>query len=238
VAVLCIPAARIDHRAARGASTDGDQVPVKKLRVLLECRPLLALAAAVTLFHLGNAAMLPLYGMAVVVAHGNPFTTVASTVVVAQAVMIVASLAAMRIAERRGYWVAILIAFLALPIRALVAAAVITGWGVVPVQILDGIGAGMLSVAVPGLVARLLDGTGHINIGQGAVMTAQGVGASLSPLLGGLIAQHLGFRSAFLLLGGLSLGSLLIWSAFAPMLRRAGHPAPNHTGAGPQSRRE
>jgi len=46
--------------------------------------------------------MLPLYGLAVVVAHGNPFTTVASTVVVAQAVMIVASLAAMWIAERRG----------------------------------------------------------------------------------------------------------------------------------------
>jgi hypothetical protein len=39
----------------------------------------------------------------------------------------------------------------------------------------------MLSVAVPGLVARLLDGTGRINVGQGAVMTAQGIGASLSP---------------------------------------------------------
>jgi MFS family permease len=229
VAVLCIPAARIDHRAARGATTDGGQVPVKKLRVLLECRPLLALAGAVILFHLGNAAMLPLYGLAVVVAHGNPFTTVASTVVVAQAVMIVASLAAMWIAERRGYWVAILIAFMALPIRALIAACVITGWGVVPVQILDGIGAGMLSVAVPGLVARLLDGSGHINIGQGAVMTAQGLGASLSPLLGGLIAQHFGFRAAFLLLGAISLGSLIIWSAFAPMLRHAGS---DQSGAG------
>jgi len=125
--------------------------------------------------------------------------------------------------------VAILIAFMALPIRALIAACVITGWGVVPVQMLVGIGAGMLSVAVPGLVARLLDGSGHINIGQGAVMTAQGLGASLSPLLGGLIAQHFGFRAAFLLLGAISLGSLIIWSAFAPMLRHAGS---DQSGAG------
>jgi len=67
--------------------------------------------------------------------------------------MIATSLAAMRIAQTRGHWLAILIAFTALPIRALIAASVITGWGVVPVQILDGVGAGMLSVAVLGLVA-------------------------------------------------------------------------------------
>lgn len=90
----------------------------------------------------------------------------------------------------------------------------------IPVQVLDGIGAGMLSVAVPGLVARILDGTGHINVGQGAVMAAQ-AGRRLSPVLGGAVAQHLGFRAAFLLLAGLSLGALIIWVTFAPMLRRA-----------------
>ena len=233
VAVLRIPASHIDHQAARGAAARRDQPPVKKLRVLVESRPLLVLAGAVALFHLGNAAMLPLYGLAVVVAHGNPFTTVASTIVIAQAVMIATSLAAMRIAQTRGYWLAILIAFTALPIRALIAASVITGWGVVPVQILDGVGAGMLSVAVPGLVARLLDGTGHINIGQGAVMTAHGVGASLSPALGGFIAQQFGFRAAFALLGALSLGALAIWLGFGAMLRRAGGPREANQAADP-----
>jgi len=219
-AVLLIPADRIDDRAARGAAVTDHQVRVKGLRVLVESRSLLVLAAALALFHLGNAAMLPLYGLAVVATHANPFTTVASTVVIAQAVMIAASLAAMRIAQTRGYWLAIMIAFTALPIRGLIAAGVITTWGVVPVQILDGVGAGMLSVAVPGLVARVLDGTGHINAGQGAVMTVQGVGAALSPALGGFIAQTFGFRTAFVLLGGLSLGSMIIWIGFASMLRR------------------
>ncbi|WP_425125511.1 hypothetical protein [Burkholderia gladioli] len=31
---------------------------------------------------------------------------------------------------------------------------------------------------------RLLQGTGRVNVGQGAVVTAQGVGEALSPVLG------------------------------------------------------
>lgn len=220
-AVLAIPGGDIDHHVARGEARAAGEAPVKAMRVLARSRPLLVLAAAMVLFHLGNAAMLPLYGLAVVATHANPFTTVASTVVVAQAVMVPASLLAMRIAATRGYWPAILIALTALPVRGVLAASVITSWGVIPVQVLDGIGAGMLSVAVPGLVARILDGTGHINVGQGAVMAAQGLGGALSPVLGGAVAQHLGFRAAFLLLAGLSLGALIIWVTFAPMLRRA-----------------
>ncbi|MDI3314899.1 MAG: MFS transporter [Mycobacterium sp.] len=231
VAVLRIPAGHIDHHVARGEALGGGQAPVKRLRVLIESRPLLAVAGAVMLFWLGNAAMLPLYGLAVVATHANPFTTVASTVVVAQAVMIPASLAAMKIAQTRGYWLAILIAFAALPVRALIAAGVITPWGVIPVQILDGVGSGMLSVAVPGLVARILDGTGHINVGQGAIMAAQGLGGALSPVLGGFVAQIFGFPAAFVLLGGLSLGSLVIWLGCAALLRGADSQVPALTVA-------
>jgi MFS family permease len=222
VAVLAIPAGHINHHLARGDMPTGDQPRVKSVRVLLRSRPLLAVAGAVTLFHLGNAAMLPLYGLAVVATNANPFSTVASTVVIAQAVMVPTSLAAMRIAQAHGYWPAILIAFAVLPVRALIASHVITTWGVVPVQVLDGVGAGILSVAVPGLVARILDGTGHINIGQGAVMAAQGLGGALSPMLGGVAAQTFGFPAAFAILGGISLGSLIIWLASASMLRGVG----------------
>ena len=221
-AVLAIPTGRINHHLARGEIPSGNQPRVKSVRVLFRSRPLLAVAGAVTLFHLGNAAMLPLYGLAVVATNANPFTTVASTVIVAQAVMIPVALAAMKIAQAHGYWPAILIAFTALPVRALIASHVITTWGVIPVQVLDGVGSGILSVAVPGLVAHILDGTGHINIGQGAVMAAQGLGGALSPVVGGVAAQAFGFSVAFMLLGGLSLGSLIIWLASAPMLRGAG----------------
>jgi MFS family permease len=141
--------------------------------------------------------------------------------------MIVAAIVAMRMAEKQGYWLVILITFLALPLRGVIAASVIKEWGVFPVQILDGIGAGLQSVAVPGLVARLMNGTGRVNIGQGAVMTVQGIGASLSPALGGWIAQEIGYRAAFLVLGALALGSLMLWIMFSSLLKPAcaGKPA-------------
>jgi MFS family permease len=127
----------------------------------------------------------------------------------------------MRMAEVRGYWLIILITFIALPIRGLVAASVIAGWGVYPVQILDGVGAGLQSVAVPGLVARILNGTGRVNVGQGAVMTVQGVGAALSPALGGALAQAVGYRIAFVILGAFALGSLALWVTFRSVVRPA-----------------
>ena len=223
VSVLRIPRAAIDNRAARGLESDGDGADrAKAWRVLFECKPLLVLAAALGLFHLGNGAMLPLYGLAVVAAHkGDPAGFVATTIVVAQAVMIVAAIVAMKMVEKRGYWLVILITFIALPIRGLVAANLIQGWGVFPVQALDGIGAGLQSVAVPGLVARILSGTGRVNVGQGAMMTVQGIGAAVSPAIGGAIAQAVGYRIAFLSLGAFALGSLALWLIFARLLKPA-----------------
>jgi MFS family permease len=223
VSVLMIPGAAIDHDEARGLTRGGDDSgKVGGLTVLLECKPLLILAAALAFFHLGNAAMLPLYGLAVVSAkQADPAGFVAITIVVAQGTMILVSLIAMRLAEKEGYWLVLLISFIALPIRGVLAACVMNKWGVYPVQILDGIGAGLQSVAVPGLVARILSGTGRVNAGQGAVMTAQGLGAALSPALGGWIAQEIGYSAMFVILGSFALGSIALWLGFASVLKPA-----------------
>jgi predicted MFS family arabinose efflux permease len=222
VSVLSIPKRAIDDRVARGLSRGEGDDKAGAWHILWHCRPLLALAAALLLFHLGNAAMLPLYGLAVVATtHGNGPGFVAMTVVVAQGVMIVMSIVAMRMAEKEGLWLVLLASFLSLPIRGVVAAGFIEEWGVFPVQALDGIGAGLQSVAVPGLVARLLDGTGRVNVGLGAVMTAQGIGASLSPALGGWIAERMGYPASFLVLGALATGSVAIWAGFGSSLRVA-----------------
>jgi MFS family permease len=221
--VLMIPGAAIDDDEARGLNrSKNNDGTVGGIAVLLECKPLLILAAALACFHLGNAAMLPLYGLAVVSAkQGDPAGFVATTIVVAQGVMILVSLIAMRLVEKEGYWLVLLISFIALPIRGLIAAQLINKWGVYPVQILDGIGAGLQSVAVPGVVARILYGTGRVNVGQGAVMTAQAVGASLSPAIGGWIAQEIGYSAMFLILGGFALGSVALWLGFSRLLKPA-----------------
>jgi MFS family permease len=224
--VLTIPERAIDHQAARGLEKgdngDARGGHAEGFRELLRNKPLLILAAALACFHLGNGAMLPLYGLAVVGAgKGDPAAFTATTVVVAQAVMIGTSLIAMRMAASKGFWLVMLISFAALPVRGLIAGSVIEHWGVWPVQALDGAGAGLQSAAVPGLVACLLDGTGRVNVGQGAVMTVQGIGASLSPAIGGWLAQLLGYQLAFFILGGFALASLALWIGFAGTLRPA-----------------
>lgn len=106
-------------------------------------------------------------------------------------------------------------------IRGLIASTFVTSWGVFPVQALGDIGAGLQSVAVSGLVARILTATDRVNVGQSAVMTVQGVGASLNPAAGELIAHGLGFDISFLILGVFSLVSVALWIAAAEIMKPA-----------------
>lgn len=207
----------IDHEVARGlASPQIGPVQASALKVLLRSRRLLIFALIMMLFHLGNAAMLPLLGQSAFFrGQEHPGLYTALTIVVAQLVMIPVALMAGRIAMKRGYTSLITIALMALPLRGLVAGYWDCAWSLIPVQILDGIGAGILGVAMPGLVARLMQGSGHINIGLGAVTTVQSIGAALSPAIAGMVAHHYGYGMAFILLAGLSLLALLAWCGIA-----------------------
>lgn len=219
--VLMVPPRAIDDRVARGSKEDDSKAPPDAMRMLLKHKPLLVLALALAIFHLGNAAIVPLYGLAAVAdeqANGPSF--VATTVVIAQGVMVVTSLIAMKVASKRNYWPVILASFMFLPIRGVLAFFLTGWWGVVPVQVLDGIGTGLQTVAVPGMVASSLNGTGRINLGQGAVITVQGVGASLSPALGGWIAEWIGYGPTFLLLGGFGIASMALWFAFGAAVKK------------------
>lgn len=221
VSVSLIPASAINRRAARGLKEEegADDEGLLGLGVLHSCRPLLILAAALALFNIGNAATLPLYGLAVVSAgEAAPASFVAKTIVIGQGVMIVGSLVAIHLVERKGFWLVLLISFAMLPIRGVLAAFLITDWGVYPVQILDGISSGLQTAAVPAFVARMLHGTGRVNLGQGAVMTVQGIGGALSPALGGWLAQIIGYSPTFLVLGSFALVSIVIWVIFAGSL--------------------
>jgi MFS family permease len=51
-------------------------------------------------------------------------------------------------------------------------------------------------------------GTGRFNLAQGAVATVQGIGASLSGLVAGIIVDHFGYSAAFLTSGGAACGAL------------------------------
>ena len=219
--VLLIPPRAIDDRAARGSKEDDSESQPSGLTVLLKHKALLVLALALAVFHLGNAAIVPLYGMSAVSggkANGPGF--VATIIVIAQGVMVIASVVAMQVVEKRNYWLVLLGSFLVLPLRGVFAYFLASWWGVVPVEVLDGIGIGLQSVAVPGMVARSLYGTGRVNLAQGAVITIQGAGAAFSPALGGWIAQSVGFSPAFLVLGALGLVAAAVWVGLGAAVRQ------------------
>ena len=223
LALSRIDPALIDNDVARGLEkgAQANGAPEPSFRLLLKSRPLVAVGLTLLLFHLANAAMLPLLGQAVAARGGaDPAAYTAATVVVAQLTMIPMALLAARLAHSRGYEVVFLIALLALPVRGLVAGLWPALPALLPVQILDGVGAGLMGVATPGIVARILRGTGHVNAGLGAVMTMQGVGAALSPSLAGFIAVEFGYGTAFCTLAGVAAVAVVFWLVCTPTVRR------------------
>lgn len=208
------------------AAAGGEGSHAQQFMILIRNKPLLILAGMLLAFHFGNAAVLPFYGQAVVAAgKGDPAAITGLTVVVGQGVMIPMSfLAAHGATVRgwRGYWLVMMISFVSLPIRCVLAGSAIEAWGVWPVQILDGVGAGLQSVSTPGVVARVLDGTGRVNVGLGAVMMFQNIGAAVSNLFCGWLVQVRGYSVAFYVLGIFPMISVAMLIVFYRALSRSG----------------
>jgi MFS family permease len=76
---------------------------------------------------------------------------------------------------------------------------------------LDGVGAGIFGAIFPVIVADLMRGTGRFNIAQGAIMTAQGIGAAVSTTLAGFVVVHAGYSAAFLILAGIAIAGALVF---------------------------
>ncbi len=87
------------------------------------------------------------------------------------------------------------------------------GWTpewLLPIQVLDACGAGLLGVSVPILVADYTWGSGRTQTALGAANVFQGVGAAFSPTLGGMLVVKIGWTWAFLGLSVPAVVALLI----------------------------
>jgi predicted MFS family arabinose efflux permease len=225
--VLAIPESAIDHDLARGlhehgGSANGAQDEPSGLGILLTCRPLLIFAICVALFHLSNAAMLPLVGQKLALQNKNLGTTLMSAcITAAQLVMVPMAMLVGSRADRWGHKRFFLAALLILPIRgALYTLSDNAAW-LVGVQLLDGIGAGIFGAIFPVIVADLMRNTGRFNVAQGVIITAQSIGAALSTALAGVVVVEAGYSAAFLTLGAVAaIGFGVCW-AFLPETRSA-----------------
>ena len=208
VSIAAIPDKAIDHDLARGlqaneAGTHNEQP--SGLGILLTCRPLLIFSICVLLFHLANAAMLPLVGQKLALQDNKLGTSLMSAcIMAAQIVMVPVAMLVGAKADTWGHKRFFLAALLILPLRGVLYTVSDDRAWLVGVQLLDGVGAGIFGAIFPVIVADLMRGTGRFNVAQGAGMTAQNIGAALSTTLAGLMVVKAGYSAAFLMLGGIA----------------------------------
>ncbi|GLR84708.1 MFS transporter [Bradyrhizobium iriomotense] len=229
VSIVCIPESAIDHDLARGL-LDGEAGDAREqpsgLGVLLTCRPLLVFAICVALFHLSNAAMLPLVGQKLALQDKQLGTSLMSAcIVAAQIVMVPFAMLVGARADRWGHKRFFLAALLILPIRGALYTLSDNPFWLVGVQLLDGVGAGIFGAIFPVIVADLMRNTGRFNVAQGAIITAQSIGAALSTTLAGLVVVGAGYSAAFLTLGGIAaIGAAICYVALPETWGPQSHP--------------
>jgi MFS family permease len=228
---LLIDPREIDHERARGgesAAPDGTQGALP-FRDLLRRRDLLVFLASVVLFHFGNAAMLPLAGQVLAQKHpGSDALALSVCIIAAQLVMIGVAWAVGR-AMRAGFGrkTIFLIALAVLPVRGVLFSFVDFPAGVVAIQLLDGVAAGIFGVISVIIAADLMQGTGRFNLAQGLVALSVGIGAGLSNLVSGFVVQGFGYPAGFLSLAGIAVCALVFFLVFMP------ETAPRDDGGAP-----
>ena len=214
-ATLAVPERAIDHAMARGLLHGAAGDRPSAWRMLLRSRPLLVFALTGALFHMANSSMLSLLAQKLALQNiGLGIALTAACAIAAQSVMVPAAATAGLRADRWGRRPLLLLAFAALALRGVL----YTVWDnpawLIGVQLLDGLGAGLIGALFPVVIADLTRGSGHFAGAQGAVGTVHGLGGIVSGALSGLVVVHAGYNAAFLALAAIAvLGGALFWLA-------------------------
>jgi MFS family permease len=219
--VLSIPRHAIDHQRARGwvPSMTVRQYQPSRWGTLLTDKSLLVLAGVAALFHLANAAMLPLVSQKLALGHpGQEAALTSGAIIVGQLVMVPVSLLVAR-ADRTGRKPLLLIAIAALVLRGILFTLSGNAVWLIAVQVLDGIGIGLFDALLPLILADIMRDTGRYNVARGLVGTVQGIGGSLSQAVGGLAVTWAGYEAAFLILAGVAFIPLVLVLVAMPETR-------------------
>ncbi|MFL5252317.1 MAG: MFS transporter [Rhodopila sp.] len=218
-AVLCVPAVvalwGVRPGGFASVQTSGPFLDFGGLRRLAGDRRLQIFAVCVMLFHLSNAAMLPLSGAAVTMRAGDfANVIIGACIVVPQIIVAIASPWVGRMAGHRGRRWVLLLGWIALPVRGVLLAVVPGVWPVVAVQAVSGISGAVFGVMLPLMAADLSRGSGHFNLCMGFLGLAMYAGAALSTSLAGAIADAAGMPLAFLTLAGIgTIAVCVVWLA-------------------------
>jgi predicted MFS family arabinose efflux permease len=221
VVVTLINPREIDHERARGGEDAREGGKPIAFRELLGRRDLRVFLASVVLFHFGNAAMLPMAGQVLAQTHpGSDTLALSACIIAAQFVMVGVAWAVGRASARGvGRKTIFLMALAVLPVRGVLFSFTSSPVGVVAIQLLDGVAAGIFGVISVLIASDLMRGTGRFNLAQGLTALAVGLGAALSNATSGYVVQWFGYPAGFLYLAGIAVVALVFFVLLMPETR-------------------
>lgn len=206
-ALLCVPALialsfirpeEIDYAQARNAAR-GEHADHTSVPDLAKNHKLLLFTAALVLFQLADASMLPLIGEGLATTIPTESSIWMSGLIIVP--QIVVALFAPWVgyhSEKRGRKPLLLLGFAAEPVRAALLAFTSNYALLIVAQMLSGITGAVIGVMTVLVIADLTAGTGRFNLTQGVVGALIGIAASVSTLTTGFLFQGIGNFGGFI----------------------------------------
>lgn len=180
----------------------------------------LVFATVVVLFHMANAAMLPLVAGEITKSVGRMASLIiAACIVLPQLLVAYASPYVGRLADRWGRRPVLALTFLAVPVRGALLASVSASAPLALIQLLDGVSAAGFGVMLPLMAADLTRGTQRFTLCMGLFGLAAGLGATISTAVAGEIADRYGNGVALWALSVAGLCSVLLIVTALPETR-------------------
>lgn len=169
------------------------------------------------LFHLSNGTVLPLVMQTLALGEGQSGILLSGMcIIVAQLTMVAAAKICGDFSTRYGRKVLFLIGFFTVPVRCFILywlTGIRDDDGTAPTwvqlltlstQIMDGVGAGTFGTMYILVTSDISGGTGRFSMTLGLTTAAMSIGGTVSGYLGQALAQDIGYREAFAILGFMS----------------------------------
>eukprot|EP01041_Mallomonas_annulata_P012187 gene12187-25590_t len=223
ISLLFIDEKSIDHDKARGldrstSSSNKEPIPLKDF---FKNSTVIILFSTMALFHLSNAAMLPLLSQHLSIRNeerGILFTAIC--IVVAQVCMVLTAALCEIFLPRIGKKLILTIGISVIPIRGIIIIALlgkeVNVAALITTQILDGVAGGITGVLSILLVEDLTRGTGRFSMAVGTIKTMESLGASFSHLFAEGLADYYGYDAAFCFLSIVGLFPMLLYWIHMP----------------------
>ena len=240
LSILRIKAKDIDFNAARGGEEAAENQDAQCndapaggggwqnikdvfgcLRDLIKQPAVRVFLVAAVIFHFANAAMVPLVTQLLARGVGAKQAVLFTSgyMLASQLVFMVVAAVSGKLAGKLGRKPLFLFGFGALAVRGVLYTVSHAPAALIAVQCMDGLGAGIFGVVGVLIIADLTKGTGRFNAAQGAIATAQGIGAFLSNSVAGYLAKTHGDNFTFYVLAGIAAVGLVFFWVFMPETR-------------------